>query len=293
MIRPAAFGPNPETAASNAFQGRADLSPEEIRAQALAEFDGMVATLRAAGVSVIVVEDTPEPRTPDAVFPNNWVSFHPDGTVILYPLEARSRRLEVRPEILEWLGTTHGVRVETVVDLRAAADPGRYLEGTGSLVLDHVGGVAYAALASRTDGDLVRAFCDRMDYAPETFTARDRDGTVVYHTNVVLCVGTGFVVLCTDAIEADARERVRARLAAGRDVVEIDLDQMHAFAGNVLEVRAADSAVVVCSRRAHASLRADQRRAIERHAPLLPVDLETIETCGGGSARCMLTEVWS
>jgi len=295
MIRPASFGSNPETAESNAFQRPvpgADV--DEIRAQARAEFDGLVRALRAADVEVIVVDDTAEPVTPDAVFPNNWISFHASGTVVLYPMQAPSRRAEVRLDLVDQLGTEHRFEVRSTIDLTEHADHDRFLEGTGSMVLDRVGRVAYAVRSPRTDASVFEEFCRRTEFEPVLFEALDSGGTPVYHANVVMCIGTAFVVICADALRVPRERReVLARLAENREVVEIDVEQMESFAGNLLEVKARDGTpIVVASAHAHDALRAEQRAAIERHATFVTADLDTIERHGGGSARCMLAEVF-
>jgi len=292
MVRPASFGANAETRGTNAFQGAAEGEPAAVAARARAEFDALVATLRAAGIAVEVLEDTPEPPRPDAVFPNNWISFHADGTAVLYPMLVPSRRTEVRPEFLDELARRGRFHARRVLDLREGT--AEVLEGTGSLVLDRVARVAYACRSSRTSEALLARFCRELGYEAVLFHAVDRGGVPVYHTNVMLSVGTAFAVLCAEAIpDPDERARVRARLAAGgRELIEIDLDQMGAFAGNVLEVRAGDGrACLVLSARARGAFTPSQRVRLERHARLVSSDLTTIETCGGGSARCMLAEL--
>ncbi len=290
MIRPSAFGSNPETAETNAFQTPASDPPDHVHERALAEFDALVSVLRDVGVDVVVIDDEPDPVTPDAVFPNNWISLHQNGDVFLYPMQPKSRRAEVRRDVVDRLVDDYGFRVERVVDLSGLTEDGVYLEGTGSLVLDHLHRVAYAALSPRTDAAAVDRFCDETGYEPLCF------GTAgaVYHTNVVMCIGTSFAVVCADVIDEVARRAVLARLAhSGRDVVEIDTGQMGNFAGNMLEVRSRDGrALVVASTRAHDALRDDQRRRIEQHATFVTCDLRTIEAHGGGSARCMLAEVF-
>jgi len=297
MIRPAAFGFNPETAETNAFQNPdAALTPEQIRERALQEFDGLVSALRDANVEVLVFDDTEDPTTPDAVFPNNWVSFHENGDVYLYPMLAPIRRAEVRLDIIHRLGGHDQFEVDRVVDLTAYEAAGQFLEGTGSLVLDRVHHIAYAALSPRTHPAALDAFCRKTGYTAVRFDAADSQGQPVYHTNVIMCIGKSFAIVCADAIvDADQRADVLARLAASdRDVVQIDMAQMESFAGNMLEIekRLDDGRVVVASTRAHAALRRDQRAKIEEHAQFVTADLETIETYGGGSARCMLAEVF-
>ena len=294
LVRPACFRANPETTATNAFQRAGDAPAAELLADARREFDGLVAALRAHGVDALVVEDTPEPEKPDAVFPNNWISFHSDGTVVLYPLLAPSRRAEVRPELLAEL-ESRGVRApRRLLDLRERAGP-EFLEGTGSLVLDRVARVAYACLSPRTSPGLLTRFCEELGYRAHGFRATDARGTPIYHTNVMLSVGSHLAVACLEAID-DGRERdaVAAELArSGHELVAITRAQLDEFAGNVLELCArTGEALLVLSARARRALRPEQLAVLERHARLVSADLTTIEHHGGGSARCMLAEVF-
>ena len=291
-IRPVAFHANPQTRASNAFQRDATLAPAAAQAAALAEAEGLHAALRAAGVEVVVFDDTPTPPTPDAIFPNNWVSFHEDGRVVLYPMQAENRRAERRPELLERLALDHGFRVGVVLDASPHERAGRYLEGTGSLVLDRARRLAFACWSPRTDARVLADVTSRLGYTPVTFHAVGPDGTPLYHTNVMLAVGNGFAVVCEDAVP-DPAERAALRQALAGEVVPITMDQLASFAGNMLALAAADGhQVLVMSRRAEASLRPDQRAALSRHATLVAAPLDTIEDLAGGSARCMLAEVF-
>lgn len=259
------------------------------------EFDAMVGALRGVGVEVIVFDDTDEPVTPDAIFPNNWVTFHADGRVFLYPMEAINRRAERRPDIVEDLSTEHGFYVSEIVDLSPLEADGLFLEGTGSMVLDRVGHVAYAALSSRTHVDALADFAQRADYEITAFEASDSRGRRVYHTNVMMCLGERLAIVCADSIDdAEKRAAVLERLGeTGRDVVEISGQQMEHFAGNMLELGNRDGeAVVALSRTAHDSLTDDQRERISRCGRMLPIDVGTIERVGGGSVRCMLAEIF-
>ena len=294
MIRPANFGANKETAPSNAFQKNEAASPE-IQAEALAEFDALAEALRKAGVTVEVFQDRDTPVTPDAVFPNNWVSFHSDGSTWLYPMLALNRRWERRPDILESLKTERGYLLTRVEDLSFAELDGRFLEGTGSLVLDRPRRVAYACLSPRTDARLLEQWAARSGYAVEAFRACDTRGQPIYHTNVMLCIGSGFAVACLDAIvDPKERERVTHRLGQfGREVIRISPYQMEAFAGNMLELKARDGgAVLAMSVRAERALQPAQRQALERHARIVASPIDTIEECAGGSVRCMLAEIF-
>ena len=294
MIRPANFGANKETAASNAFQKDEATGPE-VQARALAEFDVLAGALREAGVTVEVFQDRDTPVTPDAVFPNNWVSFHGDGSAWLYPMLAPNRRWERRPDILDELKSTRGYRLTCVEDLSFAELDGRYLEGTGSLVLDRPRRVAYACLSPRTDARLLEQWAERSGYTVEAFRACDTRGLPIYHTNVMLCIGNGFAVACLDAIvDPKERERVAHRLGQfGREVVAISRYQMEAYAGNMLELKTRDGgAVLAMSARAERALQPAQRQTLERHARIVANPIDTIEECSGGSVRCMLAEIF-
>ena len=292
MIRPANFGANPETAGSNAFQQSVE-SGIEVQAKALAEFDALVDALRKAGVVVEVFEDRAEPVTPDAVFPNNWVSFHADGSAWLYPMLALNRRWERRSDILEALKAERGYVLGDVHDLSYSELDGRFLEGTGSLVLDRVNRVAYACLSPRTDARLLQDWGARTGYEVLHFRARDTRGQPIYHTNVMLCIGTGFALGCFDCIDAADRARVTQRLIdTGHEVVAISPYQMEAFAGNMLELAGRYGGMVVAmSSRAERALNPAQRAALEKHANIVSSPIDTIETCAGGSVRCMLAEI--
>jgi hypothetical protein len=295
MIRPARFGANPETAATNAFQRARTPAEPEVLARARREFDELVSALRANGVEVVVVDDTPEPEKPDAVFPNNWVSFHADGTAVLYPMLAPSRRREVRLEVLDELERRGAFRRRRLVDLRAASEAGGFLEGTGSLVLDRVARVAYACLSPRTSRELLARFERELGYEAVAFHAFDARGIAIYHTNVMMAVGSSVAVACLEAIRAPVERRtVEERLAAsGRELLPLALAQLDEFAGNLLELRSrSGEALFVLSRRARRALRPDQLAALGRHGRLVSAELETIETHGGGSARCMIAEVF-
>jgi hypothetical protein len=294
MVRPASFGFNQQTAASNAFQQSGDL-PGDFAAQRLAldEFDVLASTLDRAGVEVLIAPDTPLPSKPDAIFPNNWVSFHFDGTVTLYPMLAPNRRWERREDILEHVVREGRFHVSRTVDLTHREAEAKYLEGTGSVVLDRVHRVAYASLSPRTDLDVLGEFAQLLDYDLVTFETHDGAARPVYHTNVVMAIGTGFAVACGEAIAQPLhRDAVFNKLrASGHDIIDISLRQMQGFAGNVLELAPAGGPIVVLSTTALGSLDAVQRRVLESHAELRPVAIPTIERIGGGGVRCMLAEL--
>jgi len=294
MVRPACFAFNPETAASNAFQQAAD-SPDGTGTQrlVLAEFDGLAKALLHAGVEVLIASDTPNPVKPDAIFPNNWVSFHYDGTVALYPMLAPNRRSERREDVLEQVVREGRFHVSRTVDLTHRETEGKFLEGTGSLVLDRANRVAYASLSPRTDLDVLGEFAQLLDYELVTFEAEDAAAQPVYHTNVVMAIGARFAVVCGEAIaHPQHREAVFNKLqAAGHDIVDITRRQMQEFAGNLLELSPAGGPIVALSTTAWRSLGAAQRRILESHATVVPVAIPTIERIGGGGVRCMLAEL--
>lgn len=291
MVRPARFGFNPQTAASNAFQRDGDSTG--VQAAALREFDGLAKRLENAGVRVIIGHDSADPAKPDAIFPNNWVSFHSDGTIVLYPMMAPNRRLERRDEVIHEVAAGGKFRITRTVDLCHHEDSGRYLEGTGSLVLDRPRHLAYANISPRTDLDALGEFAQQLDYDLVTFESVDGGGRPVYHTNVMMAIGTGFAVVCSESItELRRRDAVHATLrASGREIIEISLAQMQAFAGNMLELAPPGTSVIALSGTAWGSLDARQRRALEKHGQVLAVDIPVIERFGGGGVRCMLAEV--
>ena len=292
MIRPYRFHPNPETAADNAFQQAvAEGEMPAISAAAQREFDAAVETLRASGVTVHVVDDTATPEKPDAVFPNNWFSTHHDGRVALYPMYSAARRRERRHDLIDELRKHY--RIADVVDYSSCEEQGQCLEGTGSLVLDHVNKIAYASLSHRTHPDVLKRFCDDFGYEPVTFRSQSADGRPVYHTNVVMCVGSDFAIVGTEMIPLES-ERVGVQNlleATGHEVVEVTPDQISEFAGNAIELHnAKGEKLLVLSSRAAAALADEQRSTIEGYARLVPLRLPTIELAGG-SARCMIATV--
>jgi hypothetical protein len=294
MIRPTRFQSNPQTAESNAFQTEPDLPPAEQQRAALQEFERLATALRDAGIEVIVFDDTSEPHTPDSVFPNNWVSFHADGTVVLYPMEAENRRGERRPDIVERLDTELGFQVRELLDLSQHEKDGHFLEGTGSMVLDRVNRIAYACLSSRTHLDVLGDFAQRMDYDVVAFEAVDREGVPIYHTNVLMNVGEKLAAICDVAItREDQREAVLERLqSTDHEIIRLDFDQLEAFAGNMLELRAADGVpVVAMSRRAWGSLSDEQREIFAANGRVVTASIDDIEDSAGGSVRCMLAEI--
>ncbi len=290
MIRPVHFGFNAQTAVNNAFQ----VAPVDGHAQerARAEFDNFVQLLRENGIDVTVVDDQADPHTPDSIFPNNWVSFHQNGTVCLYPMYAQNRRLERRPGILQAISEKFAMR--KTLDLSSYEEMGLFLEGTGSMVLDRKKHIAYACLSPRTDKKVLQDFCEHMGYLSETFTAVDKNGQAIYHTNVMMCVADHYIVICLESLpdEKESAHLVSVMQDSGKEILAITLEQMNRFAGNMLQVRNdKDEKLLVMSSRAYSSLNPAQIEKLQSFNRIIHAPLDTIETHGGGSARCMMAEV--
>ena len=297
MVRPVRFRMNEETAVNNYFQEDLDIKNQTINLRAQEEFDAFVQALRSKGVEVIVVDDIYERDTPDSIFPNNWISFHENGTVGLYPMFAENRRRERREDILDIL-EDEGFEITTVVDYTSAEEEGLILEGTGSIIMDREHQKAYCALSPRADEDLFIEFCEDMECTPVIFTANqsvDGERMPIYHTNVMMCVAETFAVICLDAID-DKKERknvVDHLTKDGKEIIAITEQQEQHFAGNMLQVIGADDKrYIVMSSAAYNSLSKEQLQKIRNHCEIIHSPLETIETCGGGSARCMMAEVF-
>lgn len=298
MVRPVAFRMNEQTAINNYYQKVLDnLLPETVNAKAQQEFDAFVEKLRSVGVNVIVVDSTLDPDTPDSIFPNNWVSFHENGDVALYPMFAENRRLERREDILDLL-EDKGFHIENIIDYTSAEEDNVFLEGTGSLVLDRQNRKAYCALSPRADEELVIEYCEDFEYTPvifEAFQTVNGERKHIYHTNVMMCIGDTFAVICGDCID-DKKERkmVLDNLKQdGKEIILLTEEQLNNFAGNMLQVTGANGkSYLVMSAAAHHSLTKDQIARIEKHTEILSANLDTIEACGGGSARCMMAEVF-
>ena len=291
MIRPVNFGFNEQTAGSNAFQNR-NAEQREVQDRALKEFDNLVSILQENGVEVIVIDDTHEPHTPDSIFPNNWVSFHQDGTVFLYPMMAENRRLERREDII--MGLEDEFKVKHVIDLSRFEHENKFLEGTGSMVLDRENKIAYACLSPRTNKEVLDLFCSESGYKAILFHAIDENGMDIYHTNVLMCVGNSFVVICLDSIkDPQEKENVISALKSTRkQIVPISFTQMNQFAGNMLELNnQSGESLVVMSKSAWESLNYEQRTTLNTFSKPVYADISTIENNGGGSARCMIAEV--
>ena len=298
MIRPINFRMNEQTAVNNYYQHEIDdILPSTINSKAQNEFDAFVEKIRSFGINVIVTSDSDKFDTPDSIFPNNWISFHEDGTVALYPMFAENRRLERREDVLEQI-EKEGFLIESVVDYTSAEEDDIFLEGTGSMILDRENNKAYCALSPRADEELFIEFCEDFEYTPIVFTANQTVGDgreAIYHTNVMMCIAETFAIVCLSSID-DKKERknVLSHLKdTGKKVITITEEQMNQFAGNMLQLRGKDEALyLVMSQAAYDSLTPAQKADIERHCPILSSSLETIETCGGGSARCMMAEVF-
>lgn len=291
MIKPVRFDFNAETAVNNSFQQAS--TDRQVSEKAAVEFDRFVSVLRNAGVQVTVVEDTPEPHTPDSVFPNNWISFHNDGTIFLYPMFAVNRRLERKPHVLSAIADKF--RVENTIDLSSYEQQQLFLEGTGSMVLDRENKIAYACLSPRTDVQVLNDWCNKAGFRPVAFTSVDSKGDPIYHTNVMMCIADQFAVICLDSIpdETEKRNVIQTLLDTNKEIIEISFDQMNRFAGNMLQVQnTKGDRYLVMSSQAYNSLTSEQIKRIESYNPILHSDITTIETNGGGSARCMMAEVF-
>lgn len=291
MIRPCQFGYNEETAVNNAFQ--APTGETDVQEKALEEFNQMAQLLEQHDIDLLIVDDSPNPPTPDAIFPNNWVSFHSNGTAILYPMFAPSRRRERKSGVLERIREVFKIR--HILNLSEYEKQDLFLEGTGSMVLDRVNHVAYAGLSRRTSRKVLEEFCRKMSYKPVIFEATDHFGQPIYHTNVMMSLGEQFCVICLDCIRNEKqRETVKNELKkAGKEIIEISEQQLAGFAGNILQVRnRRDLRFIVMSSAAHASFRPDQLEGLSRHGKILHTPLPTIEINGGGSARCMMAELF-
>lgn len=297
MIRPVNFRMNEQTAVNNYFQEDLDLNSTEINKKAQEEFDAFVAKLRALGITVIVENDNELLDIPDSIFPNNWVSFHTNGDVAKYPMFAVNRRRERRDEVFIRL-EKEGFKIENIVDYSSAELEGVFLEGTGSIALDRVNRKAYCALSPRADEELFIEFCEDFEYTPVIFNANqtfDGKRVAIYHTNVMMCLAENFAVICLDTID-DKKERknvVKHLKQDGKEIISITEAQMHRFAGNMLQLRGVENQrYLIMSEAAKKSLTLAQITTIEKHCPIISSSLETIETCGGGSARCMMAEVF-
>jgi len=288
MIRPAAFGFNPETAASNAFQQKGN--SENILEKVWVEFDAMVACLCENGINVTVFNDTALPKKPDAIFPNNWVSLHHNGRVVLYPMLAKNRRTERRIDILEKLQTEFTIK--QLIDISDEETEEVFLEGTGSIVFDHQKKIAFACLSPRTNENLLQQLCTEIGYAAFCFDAFTTSGKAIYHTNVLLAIGKNWSVCCLESVHEKDRERLKYQLENNGSLVEISFEQMHHFAGNMLGLSSASGDFIVLSQSAFDALHDMQKQQLSNAGKLLPIAIPTIEKHGGGSVRCMMAEIF-
>ena len=297
MIKPVGFRYNEQTATNNYYQKVLnDLTPEKTQVNALKEFNAFVSKLEDIGVNVIVIDDTEYFDTPDSIFPNNWVSFHENGVVGLYPMCAKNRRDERREDVFDSLVDEFGFKIEEIKDFTGLEEDGKYLEGTGSMVLDRENKICYAAISIRTDEIAVMQFCKEFGYHPVCFTASQNvrsERLAIYHTNVMMCVADKFTVICLDSIDNKIEKEnvIKTLIKSGKEIIEITEEQKQRFAGNMLQVMG-DKPYLVMSNSAYNSLSESQIKTIENHCPIIYSSLDTIEACGGGSARCMMVEIF-
>tara|TARA_X000000368_G_scaffold411627_1_gene396781 strand:- start:791 stop:1699 length:909 start_codon:yes stop_codon:yes gene_type:complete len=297
MIKPVAFRYNEQTSVNNYYQKVLDnLTPEKTQENALSEFNNFVKILEEKGINVIVIEDTKTPDTPDSIFPNNWVSFHESGNIALYPMCAENRRDERREDIFDILVDDYNFEINYLKDFTEFENHDKFLEGTGSMVLDRENKICYAAISVRTDEQAVLQWCDVFGYTPVCFAAnQDVEGErmEIYHTNVMMCVADKYAIVCLDTVDdSDERRWLKSSLeGSGKEIIEITEDQKHRFAGNMLQLLG-DEKYLVMSQSAHKSLSKEQIDKIERYNPIISSSLDTIESCGGGSARCMIAEIF-
>jgi hypothetical protein len=290
MVRPYQFYFNQQTAANNFFQSNINI--ENANELAIAEFDTMVEKLRAHQIKVNVIQDTQDPSTPDSIFPNNWVSTHADGTLCLYPMYAENRRAERKSTVIDFLQMNY--KIQKTIDLTDLEKDGKFLEGTGSMVLDHQNKIAYGCLSERLDKDAFSYWCDKMQFKKMAFKAVDDKAQPIYHTNVMMCMGDQFVVICLDSIanEKEKQMLLDSFFQTHKEVIEISQDQLNHFAGNMLQVfDIAEKPHLIMSEKAYSALHAAQLKSLEKYNPLLPISIPTIEALGGGSTRCMMAEI--
>jgi len=291
MVRPFQFYFNQQTAANNFFQSNINI--DNANELAIAEFDAMVEKLRAHQIKVNVVQDTKDPSTPDSIFPNNWVSTHTNGTVCLYPMYAENRRAERKSSVIEFLQSNY--KIENLLDITQFEKEGKFLEGTGSMVLDHQNKIAYGCLSERLDKNAFNEWCDKMQFKPIAFKAVDDKAQPIYHTNVLMCMANQFVVICLDSIpnEQERQMLLDSFARTNKEVIEISQDQLNHFAGNMLQVfDITEKPHLIMSEQAYKSLHTAQLKSLEKYNPILPISIPTIEALGGGSTRCMMAEIY-
>lgn len=293
MIRPASFGYNAETAASNVFQGSVSMSEHQVQVKAVEEFDQFVDTLRGHNIEVLVIEDTPYPVKPDAVFPNNWFCTLQDGTVATFPMQAVNRRIEVRSDLIQTLKDNY--IITNTEDWTSYDTENTFLEGTGSMIIDHENKLIYACLSPRTSKSLLQQFAQSHGYTAITFHSTDESGIEVYHTNVIMHLGADYAVICLESIkdETERQQVIDALAGTDHDIIEVSMEQVRHYAGNMLQVKSKDDILyTILSQQAYDSLTEQQKQQLQAHTHLLPVNITTIETVGGGSVRCMMAEIF-
>ena len=291
MVRPFQFYFNQQTAANNFFQSNINI--ENANELAIAEFDAMVKQLRAHQIKVNVIQDTQDPSTPDSIFPNNWVSTHTDGSLCLYPMFAENRRAERKLSVIEFLQANY--KIENLLDLTDFEKEGKFLEGTGSMVLDHQNKISYGCLSERLDEAAFTYWCDKMQFKPISFKAMDHKAQPIYHTNVMMCMGNQFVVICLDSIPNELEKQIvlDSFLQTNKEVITISQDQLNHFAGNMLQVfDIVEKPHLIMSEQSYKTLNVAQLKSLEKYNPLLPISIPTIEALGGGSTRCMMAEIY-
>lgn len=291
MVRPFQFYFNQQTAANNFFQSNINI--ENANELAIAEFDSMVEKLRAQQIKVNVVQDTKDPSTPDSIFPNNWISTHTNGTLCLYPMFAQNRRAERKSTVIDFLQSNY--KIENTLDITDLEKEGKFLEGTGSMVLDHQNKIAYGCLSERLDKNAFNEWCDKMQFKAIAFKAVDDKAQPIYHTNVMMCMANQFVVICLDSVpnEQEKQMLINSFVQNHKEVIEISQDQLNHFAGNMLQVfDTAEKPHLIMSEQAYKSLHTAQLKSLEKYNPLLPISIPTIEALGGGSTRCMMAEIY-
>lgn len=294
MVRPVRFCYNTETAVDNAFMKDTSSGYKDPQIEAREEFDNYVSILRARGVEVACFEDTPEQHKPDSIFPNNWISFHEDGTLVLYPMKAQNRRIERRADIIEALEKKYNYKITKKIDISEAEAEEKFLEGTGSIIFDYINRIAYACISQRTDKQLLENICAKLGYRMHAFTSVDENGVEIYHTNVMMCLAERFALVCLQSIR-DEQERealVRSLMETGHEVIPLTYEQIRSFAGNALEVcNPEGNRFLIVSKKGFLSLTEEQKMIVEQYNEIVPIPLDTIETNGGGSARCMIADL--
>jgi hypothetical protein len=291
MVRPYQFYFNQQTASNNFFQSNINI--ENANELAIAEFDAMVERLRAQQINVKVIQDTKDPSTPDSIFPNNWISTHTNGTLCLYPMFAQNRRAERKSTVIDFLQSNY--KIENTLDLTDLEKEGKFLEGTGSMVLDHKNKIAYGCLSERLDKNAFNEWCDKMQFKAIAFKAVDDKAQPIYHTNVMMCMGDQFVVICLESIPNEQEKQIvlESFKKSNKEVIEISQDQLNHFAGNMLQVfDTNEKPHLIMSEQAHTSLDPAQLKSLEKYNPILPISIPTIEALGGGSTRCMMAEIY-